>query len=276
MTTGLSHARYMPAPRLGDPWRRMVDDMPLFVRLGLVLAFLMVPMAVAMALDPRSIDGASTWLKPMKFAAALSVYVLTLAFYARWAPPAVLRSRAMAAFCVFVALCILAEMAWIGGAAMAGTTSHYNDSTRLMAALYPLMGFFAVSLTSASLVLGIVILRARPDGVGATIGLSLVATFATTVVVAGTLSQLPGHFVGTPVTGASVPVLGWSREVGDPRAAHFLATHLMHLIPLSALALAAAGLRITRGLALGLAGLWVLLTLAIFAQAMAGRPLIPV
>ena len=46
---------------------------------------------------------------------------------------------------------------------------------------------------------------------------------------------MPGHFVGTPVTGASVPILGWSLEVGDLRVPHFLATHAMHAVPAFAL-----------------------------------------
>ena len=61
-------------------------------------------------------------------------------------------------------------------------------------------------------------------------------TFVLTVPIAGTLAQMPGHFVGTPVTGAAVPVFGWSREVGDLRTAHFLATHAMHFLPLAGLA----------------------------------------
>ena len=39
-----------------------------------------------MALDPRLFQGDDIWLKPVKFQIALTIYFLTLAFFARWLP----------------------------------------------------------------------------------------------------------------------------------------------------------------------------------------------
>ena len=107
---------------------------------------------------------------------------------------------------------ILAEVAWIGGAAMAGTASHFNDATPALSALYKLMGAFAVILTSAGLVYGIAIWRIRetglPRALHLAIALGLVLTFVLTVPVAGTMAQMPGHHVGVPVTGMRIPVFG--------------------------------------------------------------------
>ena len=101
-------------------------------------------------------------------------------------------------------------------------------------------------------------------------------TFALTIVTAGTLGSSPGHFVGTPVTGAAVPIFRWSREVGDLRAAHFFATHAMHALPLFGLLVVAllSERAATRAVWAG-AALFTVFVAAAFVGALAGYPLIP-
>jgi hypothetical protein len=52
-------------------------------------------------------------------------------------------------------------MIWIGGAASLGITSHFNESSPILAWTYRLMGGLAVLLTSSALVYGILLLRHR-------------------------------------------------------------------------------------------------------------------
>ena len=59
--------------------------------------------------------------------------------------------------------------------------------------------------------------------------------------------------------------MGWSREVGDLRLPHFLATHALHVVPL-------AGLTGNRGVVWGTALGWTALTLWCFARALMGLP----
>ena len=103
----------------------------------------------------------------------------------------------------------------------------------------------------------------------------LCLTFVLTVITAGTMSSMPGHHIGLAVTGARIPVMGWSREVGDLRVAHFLATHALHAIPLAGLLacrlLPPATARIA---VIAACILYTALVLATFAQALAGLPLI--
>jgi hypothetical protein len=75
------------------------------------------------------------------------------------------------------------------------------------------------------------------------------------------------------MTGARLPVLGWSREVGDLRVGHFLATHALHALPLWGVVVArvVAG-RGSRILVWAGAVAYAGLVLASFAQALAGRP----
>jgi hypothetical protein len=254
---------------------------PRFAALGLLLAFSMIPTTLALMLDPRLFQAEAIWLKPLKFQLSLTVYLLSLAYFARFLPTAFLARRSYRAFSIVVVLCVLAEMVWIGGAAMFGTASHYNTTHPLMAQIYGLMGFFAVILTSASLVFAIVIWR-DPRGLSdralhLSVVLGLGLTFVLTVIVAGYMASQTGRLVGVPVTGARVPLMGWSREVGDLRLPHFLATHAMHVLPL-------AGLLAARSLSAGMAlrSVWlvsagfVLVTGAVFVMAILGLPVFPV
>jgi hypothetical protein len=142
------------------------------------------------------------------------------------------------------------------------------------------MGAFAVTLTAASPVMGIAILRHRqgglPDAMRLGLGLGLILTFILTVPVAGYLASGTGHLVGTPVTGAKVWLMGWSREVGDLRVAHFLATHALHGVPLAALAATAAlPERIASGAVVSAAMVYTLLVAFTFWQALNGLPFLP-
>lgn len=254
---------------------------PRFAMLGLVLALSMIPTGLAMMLDPRLFQAEPIWLKPLKFSFALSVYLLSLAYFARFLPRDMVNRPGYRIFAAVVILCILAEMVWIGGAAMFGTASHFNLSSPVMGALYGLMGLFAVTLTSASLVYGIAIWRnpaGLPDpALRLSVALGLILTFGLTVIVAGYMSSQPGHLVGVPQTGARVPVMGWSREVGDLRLAHFLATHAMHVIPLGGLlAVRMLSLDTARRTVWAMSAGFVALTLLAFATAIMGYPAFPV
>lgn len=255
---------------------RLFDDAPALAALTVIILLSAIPLLVAYQLDPRQFQGDSIWLKPLKFHAALAIYLGTLVVFARWLPDGMMQSRSWQIYQGVAIACILAELLWIGGAAALGTASHFNQ-TGIWAALYALMGLAAVTLTSLSLVMGVAIWRNAQTGLAPaahlSIALGLVLTFVLTVIVAGAMASGTGHHIGTPVTGARVPVMGWSREVGDLRLPHFLATHALHALPIVGL-LAARFLPDTPGrLAVWAAGLgFTALVGLTFAQALAGRP----
>jgi len=229
-----------------------------------------------MAMDSRTFQGDSVWLKPLKFEVALFIYIGTLAWFARWLPPTMRVRRSYRIYRAIVAFCILSEALWVGGAAAFATASHFNNTEPVLIALYPLMGIFAVTLTSASLVYGVAIWRnsdteLRPH-MRLAFALGLITTFALTCLVAFTLSNGSGHFIGTPTTGATLPIMGWSTEVGDLRAAHFFATHAMHIVPLAALLF--AGRRAASSWVWLITAGFTLFVLAIYLQALAGLPLL--
>jgi hypothetical protein len=259
------------------PPSRLWADAPLLTGLTLAIALATLPLALAAGLDPRQFQGEGIWVKPLKFHAALAVYAGTLALYARWLPPGLAHSRWWRVYLGVVAAAIMAELLWVGGAAAMGTASHFNLSSPVWTALYALMGLSAVILTSLSLAFGLAVARNPATGLDPALNLSLVVglvlTFVLTVIVAGVMSAGQSHHVGLPVTGARVPLMGWSREVGDLRVAHFLATHALHAVPLAGL-LSARLWPGARGPVIGAGLAYAGLVLAAFAQALAGRPLI--
>ena len=265
-----------------DPSRlssRLWSDAPAFTALALLITLAMVPVLAAMAMDPREFAGEGIWIKPLKFHLALAVYLATLAFFARWMTPAQRNGRLWRGFVALVCLCVLAELVWIGGAAALGTASHFNLSSPVWEQLYSLMGLAAVTLTAASAVIGAAIWRNPDTGLAPALKLSVVLglglTFVLTVVTAGYMASTPGHHVGIPVTGARVPLMGWSREVGDLRVAHFLATHALHVLPVVGWLAARRAGEATGTLAVWMAAAgYVLLVLGTFGQALAGQPLI--
>jgi hypothetical protein len=257
---------------------RLWTDAPTFTALAMCITLAMVPMIAALGLDPRQFQGESVWIKPLKFHLALVIYLLTLAFFARYMPATTRNGRVWRGFSAVVATTVLAELLWIGGAASLGTASHFNTSTPAMAMIYSLMGAAAVTLTAGALVVGLSIWRNPSTGLHPALKLSivlgLVLTFVLTIVTAGYMAGTTGHHVGTPVTGARLAVMGWSREVGDLRVAHFIATHALHALPVAGW-LASRWLPPAQAIAAVIAAAlaYVSLTGLVFAQAIAGAPL---
>lgn len=234
--------------------------------LGLTLftALAALPVMAAYGLDDRLFQGDNIWLKPLKFHLALTVYTGTLTLFAMLLPEGTFTSLRWRIYFRVVIVAILAELVWIGAAAALGTGSHFNVSG-IWSALYSLMGLAAVILTSPTLAMAPAFWRHRADPLLLSIAVGLALTFALTVPIAGTMANLMSHHVGTPVTGARFPIMGWSMEVGDLRLSHFLATHAMHFVPL-------AGLTGSRGAVWGAALGFTALTLWCFARALMGLP----
>lgn len=278
MTTAIIDAEYETVDR-----RRLLDALtrhePALAALGFLMLALIAPTAFAALVDDRSFQGVGVWLKPLKFELALAVYFLTLAFFARFQPAAVRQRRWYRGFVALVVLCSLAEMVWIGAAAAMGTSSHFN-TTPLGVVIYPIMGLAAATLTSFTAVQAWLIAR-NPDlrlspVVRESLVLGLALVLPLTLVSAGTMSSFGSHFVGgTGSDAGGLPLLGWARDGGDLRVAHFLATHAMHFIPAAGLVVLAVFGPHARWAVRLLTAAFVGLVAFTFVQALAGRPFLP-
>lgn len=230
----------------------------------LAMALAALPIMAALALDPRQFQGDSIWLKPLKFHVALALYTCTLAAFAMLLPECTFTTRRWRVWIGVVIAAITYELLWVGTTAALGTGSHFN-SNGIWGLLYGLAGLGAVTLTALAPTMAPAFWRRHADPLMLSIALGLVLTFVLTLPIAGTLSSGTTHHIGTPITGARFPIMGWSSEVGDLRIAHFLATHAMHAVPL-------AGLTGSRIAVWASAMGWIALTLWCFARALQGLP----
>jgi len=251
---------------------------PRFAATAIYLCVMMLPTLFAGFLDTRSLLGENVWIKPLKFEIALAVYMGTLAWFAGWLPHGMTESRWYRIFSSVIVLCVVLEMVWIAGASAVGIQSHFNTSSPLMVAVYPVMGVLAITLTATTVVYGVQIWRNKmspldPD-FRLAVSLSLLLTFLLTVLIAGYMAGQPGHAVSVDPEAAERSFLfGWLKSGGDLRIAHFFATHALHFIPLAALA-SIAWLQVpTRRIAvLGFSGAYVGFVLFAFTQAVQGTP----
>ncbi|MBS3650385.1 hypothetical protein KEU06_17355 [Pseudaminobacter sp. 19-2017] len=252
---------------------------PRFFEAGILLALLAAPTLFAAFVDGRSFQGEDNWIKPLKFEVALSVYLLTLAFYARWLPRGTAQRRWYRIYSASVVAAIAFEMVWICGAAALGTASHFNPSPE-GEIFYSFAGIGALLLTSATPVYAWLIARNPTTGLAPALKEALVTglalTLPLTLLTAGMMSQMGAHGVGgSGVAGGTFPVMGWLRDGGDLRVAHFFATHAMHFIPafgLASVALWGPAVRLpVRLFALG----YIAFVVWVFAEALAGRAFLP-
>jgi hypothetical protein len=278
---GLAPAMPGPAPaaprRGGFSMARLAADSPRYTPLAIVLALAVVPLFGALMLDARVFQGINVWIKPIKFHVALVVYLLTLAWFARFAAPEVTSRPWWRWHERAVVVAVVLELIWIVGAAALATGSHYNRSTQLMGAIYAFMGLAAILLTSASATLAVAIRRNRGSMLSPAVRAGLVwglgLTLPLTLVTAGTLSAMGSHWVGGAGSDAGgLALMGWARDGGDLRVSHFFATHAMHVVPLAALGcarlLGREALMPVRAVGLAYAAF----VAATFVQALMGRP----
>ena len=234
--------------------------------------------APAGLLDNRSFQGANVWLKPAKFALSFVVLYATLGWVVERLSAQVRESLTMKVTLAAMVLATWTEMAYIAGRAGRGLASHFAVGTPLEAMLYALMGVGAVTLVAGIGVIGWLAGRDRHAALGpslqAGVRLGFMVSALATLVTAGVLSSNGGHFVGMPSSGAAViPGLGWSAEVGDLRPAHFLALHAMQVLPLLGWWLDRQGRPGTAVLRAS-AATYVVITAAVFGQALMGWPLV--
>ena len=271
--TALALAR-PPRPILAD----LHDRQPLLTRYGLVLLGLTAVAFVLQIADPRLLaSGVNIWVKPAKFFFSVAVYALTMAWFFGYVRPERRASRPTRATVWMILAAGSFELVYITLQAAQAQESHFNVSSPFYVLMYVLMGIGAVILVAATLPLAWEIARRpaaglRPDFAAAVV-IGLALTFLLGGGLGGYMSSQVGHAVGAQ--GGHAPLFGWNRSGGDLRIAHFLGIHAQQAIPIMGLLIAGFATR-TRWLLLGAGtAAYTALTLALFTQALAGRPLLP-
>lgn len=250
---------------------------PALARYGMVLLFLGVAALVMQAADPRTLaGGVNIWVKPAKFFLSVGIFALTLTWFFGYVRLERRRSPLMRRTVAVLMAAGTFELVYISWQAALAQESHFNASTTFHSVMYALMGLGAVALSTTSLALAWEIARRPVDGLQrsfvAAVVAGLVLTFLLGGVLGGYMSSQAGHAVGTE--GGHLPIVGWNRSGGDLRAAHFLGMHAQQALPVLAALVAPLAARTRWTVVVLGAGAYVTLTLALFFQAVAGRPLL--
>ena len=211
--------------------------------LGLALLFLLLP-----ALDARELYGRSVWAKPLRFALSLGVLALTLAWFEHWLRRHALQVPGWRACSALLVAVLWLELGWIALQSARGEDSHFNAGSVLEGLMFSLMGLGAAWMTAVTAYLGIVAgwhwVRAHPGSAREPLLLGIaLGCLLSGVLLAWTGEALVEAGVSQSAIGAAhLPLLGWRLDGSAPRPAHFLAAHLMQILPMLASGLATAGL----------------------------------
>lgn len=268
-------------------WAPRLAAAPLFARAhgpllaaGLVVLGLGALLALGLAVDDRTLNGVSVWLKPVKFHLSVGLYFATLALVAAALPERVRRGWLVSAAAAIAIVAGTAELLYIDVQGARGLASHFNETTAFYIFAFRTMGVVAILLTAMTLPLAWAVARHGRERLSPSmrdaVVLGLVLTFALGAGAGMAIGANGGPGVGGTPGATGIPLFGWLRDGGDLRVAHFLGMHAMQALPAIGLALGATvAERAARAGVWTAAGLYTALTLWTLAEALAGRPFLP-
>lgn len=273
----------MPNSGLDHPGvlQRLYRQQPVLIAFAAVITAMMLPAFAAFLYETRTFNGINVWIKPLKFMSSVAIFLVTMALFYPYLDA---RDRARGSVRVMVwaiGIIFLLEILYITYRASLAEASHFNRATIRDEIFYALMGAGILTATAMSGWFGWLMLRAK-DKIGNAdlrfaIALGLIAGCILGSVTGAYMSSGTGHWVGGLQTDAGGSFLfGWSRTGGDLRVAHFVGLHAMQGIPLIGWLAARYVPARTRSLVIASTILFAAVTIAVFVQALAGRPLLPV
>lgn len=274
----------LPADRLaftGGPFLSgLISRQPELASVAIAFLLAMVPTLLAMQFDARTVNDISVWVKPTKFLLSLGVFYATLAWCFGYLPRAAQQTPG-GRFVIWGSISVgVLEMLWLVAAAVQGVPSHFNANSVVWQVAYFSAGMGATLLLVAMTVQARMIARDALPSVSPVLRAGLVQgayiALVTTLVTAFFLAAGTGHWVGgTASDAAGMPLLGWSRDGGDLRVAHFWALHAQQLVPLLAYVLGdRLGLLRTPNAVRLLGVVYVAFIVFTFVQALQGQPFI--
>lgn len=249
--------------------RKIYNASPALTITGWIHLAASVAMLIATRFDQRQILGINLWIKPMKFAASITIFVWTIAWMLSYLPT---RQR-LIEWGISAAMFI--EIILIAGQSARGVASHFNQKTPIDQVVFVVMGL-AIAFNTY-LVVRLLWLYLKPVamppamlwGVRLGIGLFLAGSLD------GVAMLVHGaHTVGLADGGPGLPMVNWSTRAGDLRVAHFLGLHAMQLLPLAGWYFEKVWPSRAVAAVFGLFAGWLAIFAITLIQAMAGLPLL--
>jgi hypothetical protein len=250
---------------------------PLLFDVGVAHIILLLIMMAIAPFDGRVVMGINPWIKPIKFAASIAIYALTMGRLLDELP---LREKLKLRVSWAIAGTLIIEITLITMQAARGVTSHFNNTTAFDSAVFSVMGASIVLNIMFAAYVALKFWRTEakipaPYLWGIRIGLMI---FALASLEGFAMVSQSAHSVGVPDGGPGLPVVNWSTKGGDLRIAHFFGIHALQVLPLVGYLLSTRRAEsltnnATRWAQAG-GAVYALLALLLFLWAMAGRPLI--
>jgi len=250
---------------------------PLLFAIAVAHVILLLIMTGVAPFDGREVMGINPWIKPIKFAASIAIYAMTMGWLLYELPLREIVNRRVS---WAISATLVIEIALITMQAARGVTSHFNDTTAFNAAVFSVMG---AAITFNILVAAYVTLKfwkteakiPSPYLWGIRIGLTI---FVLASLEGFAMVSHSAHSVGVADGGPGLPLLNWSTRGGDLRVAHFFGMHALQILPLAGYLLSTRRAESLTSNAVRWAqaggAAYALLALLLFLWAMAGRPLV--
>jgi hypothetical protein len=251
---------------------------PLLTATAWIHAGLALLMLVGLVVDHRSILGLNPWVKPLKFAVSIALYLFSIALFLSYFPG---QTGMLFWATLVIAVTMLVEISLISLQAIRGTTSHFNVSTPFDAGVLYTMG---IAIVVNTLMIGIILwlFFDQPPALAPSylwgIRLGLIIFIIGSVQGFMMISRM-AHTVGAPDGGPGLPIANWSTQYGDLRVAHFVGLHGLQIVPLVGY-LSGGGSSLDKDTTsslvwvFGVAGIMTGVMIWTLAQALSGKPLI--
>ncbi len=208
--------------------------------------FLLTFSVIARVTDDAKVLGVSVWDKPIKFGLSFLAFGPMLL----WLFSRVPSTRTVRIGVGTLGWSMVVEGTLIFLQSVRGVASHFNNATSFDATVYRAMAAGVGIFSLAGTIVGFFMAR-KNLGNGAIALATKIAvpmmTFGAVLAFAMTVPK-PGqveaggkivgaHTVSGADGGVGLPLLGWSRSIGDLRVAHFIGLHSLQFVPLVALVL---------------------------------------
>jgi len=230
--------------RLSETLRRAWTTNPVLVVMIVFSSVCFLISATGLTFTTRLINGEHAWIKPLKFSISLTMYGLTLFWFARFLKSHEIFFRRV---CVTALVGTVAELFLIIMQVARGTTSHFNTATPFDHTVFWLTAIAILPVAFGAVALFVMLLREKdlPPVLGVALRLGVILTVVGFI--PGILMLLPdvaqdlithskqfdGHTVGFSEGGPGLPYIGWSTVAGDLRVAHFVGIHALQILPLA-------------------------------------------
>lgn len=238
---------------------------------GFAHLLLFIVLAIISMFDSQEIMGINRWIKPMKFAISLAIYLWTLAIYLYFING---RERAKNIIAWGAMAMMVGEIILIVMQAARGKISHFNISNGFDGIVFSAMGLMI--LVNAFLLIYLLVLYFRaeidlPQSIvwGMRLGIILLLISS---VEGGLMSVILRHSVGVADGGAGLPFVNWSTKGGDLRAAHFIGMHAFQVVPFFAYTLEKYKIKSPTFWTIAFAVVYLGIFTGVFVQAMLGKP----